>query len=131
MPMTLFDKLFQKGLITEGGMLFIIIILLYWITKNIFFPIKKQLNDMPNKTEVENVVQEACEDLNLDEIRHKLEKLEESLNDLMDIDRDSNKEINQFKRDLETMKQLLNQFHGHLIYNVERRAANFGNKELI
>ena len=68
--------------------------------------------------------------LNFDVLIEKFNKIAEVLVTVECVDKENGKELDELKRDLEHIKQILNQFHGHLIYNAERRAAYFGNKEL-
>ena len=67
--------------------------------------------------------------INLDEITEKLDKIIDNIDEIQDLDGNKYREIIDIRRDVETVKQILNQFQGHMMYGV-RRVEDFGNREL-
>ena len=56
-------------------------------------------------------------------------KVADILDGLDDLDKDTNKEVQNLREDVDKIKQILNQFQGHLMYRGSR-SNDFGNKEL-
>lgn len=67
--------------------------------------------------------------INLGEIITKLDKIIDNIDEIQDLDGNTYREIVNMRRDVETVKQILNQFQGHMMYG-GRRAEDFGNREL-
>jgi uncharacterized protein YdgA (DUF945 family) len=67
--------------------------------------------------------------INLGEIITKLDKIIDNIDEIQDLDGNTYREIVNMRRDVETVKQILNQFQGHMMYG-GRRAGDFGNREL-
>ena len=67
--------------------------------------------------------------INLGEIITKLDKIIDNIDEIQDLDGNTYREIVNMRRDVETVKQILNQFQGHMMYG-GRRAEDFGNEEL-
>lgn len=67
--------------------------------------------------------------INLDEITEKLDKIIDNIDEIQDLGGNKYREITNIRRDVETVKQILNQFQGHMMYG-GRRVEDFGNREL-
>ena len=57
-----------------------------------------------------------------------LDKLVEKLDGVDEVAKNNGRDLTEIKHDVENIKQILNQFQGHMMYNDQPR--NFGNREL-
>lgn len=129
---SIINLLIEKGILADTSLILIVISMLVLGYKYILKPIHFKMKDVPTKEDLGEVLDQKfkTESLNLDELSKKLEKLTELLDAIEDIERDSYRELEALKHDIEQIKQILNQFHGHLIYSGRRRDSDFGNREL-
>ena len=67
--------------------------------------------------------------INLGEIITKLDKIIDNIDEIQDLDGNIYREIINMRRDVESVKRILDQFQGHMMYG-GRRAGDFGNREL-
>lgn len=67
--------------------------------------------------------------INLGEIITKLDKIIDNIDEIQDLDGNTYREIINMRRDVESVKRILDQFQGHMMYG-GRRAGDFGNSEL-
>lgn len=67
--------------------------------------------------------------INLGEIITKLDKIIDNIDEIQDLDGNTYREIINMRRDVESVKRILDQFQGHMMYG-GRRAGDFGNREL-
>ena len=67
--------------------------------------------------------------INLGEIITKLDKIIDNIGEIQDLDGNTYREIISMRRDVESVKRILDQFQGHMMYG-GRRAGDFGNREL-
>ena len=67
--------------------------------------------------------------INLGEIITKLDKIIDSIDEIQNLDGNTYREIINMRRDVESVKRILDQFQGHMMYG-GRRAGDFGNREL-
>lgn len=129
---SIINGILENGAISDTGLLLIIIILILCGYKYILKPIYDKVFVIPSLDNVKELVSE-CNDnekLNIDELTKKLQKLELLLDSINDIDKGSYREILELKKDIESIKQILNQFQGHMMYSGSRRSSDFGNREL-
>ena len=67
--------------------------------------------------------------INLGEIITKLDKIIDNIDEIQDLDGNTYREIINMRRDVESVKRILDQFQGHMMYG-GHRAGDFGNREL-
>ena len=67
--------------------------------------------------------------INLGEIITKLDKIIDNIDEIQDLDGNTYREIINMRRDVESVKRILDQFQGHMMYG-GRMAGDFGNREL-
>ena len=67
--------------------------------------------------------------INLGEIITKLDKIIDNIDEIQNLDGNTYREIINMRRDVESVKRILDQFQGHMMYG-GRRAGDFGNREL-
>ena len=67
--------------------------------------------------------------INLGEIITKLDKIIDNIDEIQNLDGNTYREIISMRRDVESVKRILDQFQGHMMYG-GRRAGDFGNREL-
>lgn len=93
-------------------------------------PIKEKIDTLPSIVDVKDIIDETnkIDKVRLDEIAARLDKIVKDIDEIHGLDEDTYREIINMRRDVETVKQILNQFQGHMMYG--RRSEDFGNKEL-
>lgn len=93
-------------------------------------PIKDKIDTLPSIVDVKDIIDETnkIDKVRLDEIAARLDKIVKDIDEIHGLDEDTYREIINMRRDVETVKQILNQFQGHMMYG--RRSEDFGNKEL-
>ena len=132
--LSIFGELIKNGGLSDSSLMILIIIVMCCGFKYIIKPMRQKIDLIPSQSYFKNTFDDLKNDFNIHDLSHEIEKkflkLLEILNDIESLDKEKSKEIDELKRDLDHVKQILNQLHGHLIYNAERRAAYFGNKEL-
>ena len=67
--------------------------------------------------------------INLGEIITKLDKIIDNIDEIQDLDGNTYREIINMRRDVESVKRILDQFQGHMMYG-GRRSEDFGNRGL-
>lgn len=127
---TIVNSLIDKGIIADTSLFLIVAGLLiygfrYWIK-----PMYDMLREVPTVDVLKEVVEENAEveELNVEEMSKKLEKIVEVLDKVEDLGRGNYRETRELRKDIEQIKQILNQFQGHLMYG--GRSGDFGNREL-
>ena len=128
---SLLNNAIEAGMITDTALLLLIIGFLAFIYRTILRPIVDRVNNVPTYNDVQKIIedQKSNDSINLDELKSRLEKIVEYL-ELIEADSNiSTRDIQDLKRDLDNIKQILNQFQGHLMYNNGGR-GHWGNKEL-
>lgn len=128
---TLIGGLAESGALTDTALLIIIITIIGLLHKNVFKPMQERVFSQPTLNDVTELTKkcESEKEKDFDELIEKFDKLLERLEQIDDYARDNSKEILNLKHDLDQVKQILNQFQGHMMYG-ERRSSDFGNKEL-
>ena len=122
--------LIEKGIIADTSLFLIIIALLLVVYVYVLKPIKDRIFKVPTDSSIKELIDEAAklEVLNIDEASKKLDRIIDVLDKVAEVGKDSHRDVSEIKRDIETIKQILNQFQGHLMYN--RTNSDFGNREL-
>lgn len=90
--------------------------------------LEKRVHD--ETTEIENYIAQTVKDetRQLEDIINRLERLYDRIESIDENEKSSYKEMKEIRRDIESVKQILNQFQGHMLYG--RRATDFTNQEL-
>lgn len=127
---TLIGSLVESGTIADTTLLLIIIALIGLAYINVVKPMFDRIKTVPTSEEVKAIVEtaEASEGIDIEELSKKLDKITEVLDEVEDLNRGNYREVKELKRDIEQIKQILNQFQGHLMYG--SRSSSFGNREL-
>lgn len=121
-------NLVAAGVISTNSLIVIIIILICAISYYFIRPMFQKVDKLPTTEQIEEMLQRKMEidSSYVADLERKLDKLIEWMDELEDLNKDSNREIMELRRDIETIKQILNQFQGHMLYS----RNDFGNKEL-
>lgn len=131
-PITkLIGDLVAEGTIAETTLLLILIGLSIWAYRNVISPLKKRVDAIPTYDEVK-VYADNLDDGHIDSIKDvslKLDKIVEELDKIEELGKENKRDIQDLKRDIDSIKTMLNQFQGHMMYS-NRRASDFGNQEL-
>jgi len=137
---SLFNSLVAKGILTSFSLQIILVLLFYVAWRYYLKPIKQMLQDSPKLSELKKSVDDikaAVEDAlagdtaHFEENRKALEKVIAFVDNIGDSEKINTRELNEIRRDIEHVKQILNQFQGHMMYRGDgRRSGDFGNKEL-
>lgn len=128
--LAIINTLVEHGIIGDTSLFLIIIALILVGYVYVLKPIKDRILTVPSDSNVKKMIDDAAklEVLNIDEASKKLDKIVEVLDKVAEVGKDSHRDVSEIKRDIETIKQILNQFQGHLMYN--RINNDFGNREL-
>lgn len=123
-------KIFESALsgVIEPNiaLLCIIVVMVFGIYKFVLIPMKKKVVDMPSSESVKDIVNDTTS-AEIEKLNGKIDILIKRMETLETHNETSEKDCDEIKRDLENIKQILNQFHGHMLYNNQ---AAFGNREL-
>lgn len=123
-------SLINSGVISSHALLLLIIGLLVIGYIYVFKPTLKRVTTIPSKREMNDIINDSTqkEDVNFEEAAKKLEKIMDMLDNVEDLGKGNKRNISQMRRDIESIKQILIQFQGHMMYG--NRSSEFGNKEL-
>lgn len=126
---TFLSKLIVDGTLTTNGLLMIVILLLLGFSFYILRPMFKRIKEMPSKIELNTMLElkNATNKEYIENLETKLNKILTVVDKMDNIDSNIYREIKEIRRDIETVKQILNQFQGHMLF---KRSSDFGNKEL-
>lgn len=129
----LITKLAESGIITDSALLIMIISLLSLLYKHVFRPMFEHIKNQPTKEEIRNLLNIAGEidKISFEELSKRVDRTLEKLDSVEEFAKDNHKDLIELKRDIDYIKQLLNQFQGHMMYGSgSRRSSDFGNREL-
>lgn len=121
-------SLIAGGTLGTNSLIAIVILMLCVLSYYIFRPMFNKLNSMATKEELEELIQ-AKKDIDhgyVQDLESKLDNLIEIMDEIEKLDSRNNREIQELRRDIETIKQILNQIQGHMLFS----RNDFGNKEL-
>lgn len=121
--------LVASGTISTSGLILVVILLLCGLSFYLFRPMFQRLKSMPTKTEIEEIMKlkKSFDKDCIDNVNIKLDKVLEIMDKIDDLDANNYREVKEIRRDIETVKQILNQFQGHMMYS---KTNDFGNREL-
>ena len=123
-------KIAESAGVTDVSISIAILVMLAFLYKYIFKPINEKVKNLPNEDAVKKIINEHSDKI-ADELNGILKNLEDLENKITTIDEMYNlndSHMKDLKRDIESIKTILNQFQGHMMYG--RRASEFGNQEL-
>jgi methyl-accepting chemotaxis protein len=126
----LISDLVKDGAVTDTTLLLIIIGLIFLGYTQIIKPLMSRVEkvaSLENVKKIANDVQLKTE-LNIEEVSKKLDKIVEVLDEIESNGENNRRDIKELRRDVEHIKQILNQFQGHLMYG--GGPSHFGNREL-
>jgi hypothetical protein len=127
---TLLSDAAKEGIIADSTLLLIIIALLGFLYKFFLVPMLDKLKSVPSNAQIKESLKESenNSDLKLEEVSKKLDKMIEVLDEIEDNGDANRRDVKEIRRDIEHIKQILNQFQGHLMYG--GGPSHFGNREL-
>lgn len=128
----LVNTILEKGLLTDTTLMLIIIVLLGYGFRYLIKPIYTKIQKVPTTDYIDESLDKNYnkEEINFELLSKKLEKLTEMLDEVEDLERASHRDVLEVRRDIEHIKEILNQFQGHMLYSGGRRQGDFGNREL-
>lgn len=123
-------KLFVAGNISTNGLIVFVILLICSLSYYVFRPMFRDVKTLPTRQYIDEIIKRKTDTDKkcIEEMGKKLNKILEVMDQIDDIDKNSYREVKELRRDIETVKQILNQFQGHMLYG--NRSSDFGNKEL-
>ena len=127
---TLISDLIDAGLVADTTLLLIILALMGYAYKFILVPMLEKVNAVPTIENLKGIVSESTHagELDIEEVSKKLDKIVEVLDEIEGTGEANRRDIKDLRRDVEQIKQILNQFQGHLMYG--GGPSHFGNREL-
>lgn len=120
-----------NGTIADTTLILITIAVQFLLYKYILAPMKNRVDNIATVAEVTACVN-SVDDVHvktLDIVLKKLDELEKKVEQLEDCLKVEQLDRNIIKRDIESIKTILNQFQGHMLYNNNHGEA-FGKIEL-
>jgi septal ring factor EnvC (AmiA/AmiB activator) len=127
---TLISELVKDGIVADTTLLLVIISLLGVLYKFFLVPMFDKLSSVPSLDSLKQIIKESDgkSELELKEVSNKLDKLIEALDEIESTGNSNRRDIKDLRRDVEQIKQILNQFQGHFMYS--GGPSHFGNREL-
>ena len=129
---SLLSDVVTAGVVTDGTLLLFIFALAWMGYKYVLKPLSDKVDSLASADDLNKVMEEHdnFSEYEIEELSKKLEKLLEKLDVVEELSKNHDRDIQDLKRDIEHIKQILNQFQGHLMYSGNRRSPDFGNREL-
>ena len=126
----LFKTIVEEGVLGPRSLGLIVISLLIVIYKYVLRPMQKSIKELPSLKQINStrVEMRAVDNLRMDDLKDKLEKILLNMEELELIDNGVSKDMQVLRNDIEGVKQMLNQIQGHFMFS--GRSSGFGNKEL-
>jgi Tfp pilus assembly protein PilO len=127
---TLISDLIDAGLVADTTLLLIILALMGYAYKFILVPMLEKVSAAPTTENLKSIINESTHagELDIEEVSKKLDKIVEVLDEIEGTGEANRRDIKDLRRDVEQIKQILNQFQGHLMYG--GGPSHFGNREL-
>jgi uncharacterized protein HemX len=132
---SLIGDLASTGSITDTSLLLIIITLMGLACKYFIIPMFRKIKKQPTSEEINLIIKDAVKltESQVNEVSEKLEKLldklVENLDEVEDVSKNTGRDLTEIKHEVAQIKQILNQFQGHMMYN-NAPSRDFGNREL-
>lgn len=126
---TFLSGLVTSGTISPSALILIVILFLCVLSFYIFRPMLTRIKTMPTKADVEEIIKikKEFDKTCIDDVNTKLDKVLDVMDKIDNLDENNYREVKEMRRDIETVKQILNQFQGHMMYG---HSNDFGNREL-
>jgi DNA repair exonuclease SbcCD ATPase subunit len=126
----LISDLVKGGMVADTTLLLIIIGLIGLGYTQIIKPLMSRVEKSVTLENIKTVADEIHKEneLNIEEVSKKLDKIVEVLDEIESSGENNRRDIKELRRDVEHIKQILNQFQGHLMYG--GGPSHFGNREL-
>lgn len=129
----LLNMVLQGDNSTGNAIILLLLALQLYVYKYIMKPMYDKIRNIPDN-DIREEKSEKFKELNLShfkELETKLEKLEKVLDEMLDNQKGSKRDIDDIRTDISNVKSILNQFQGHMMYSGQgRRSSDFGNQEL-
>lgn len=130
MLLSIFSSAAASSGVTDVGLSIMIITLLGFLYKYTLLPIHLKVHKIPSESDITKIIEsgmnQSIKEISI--IVKKLDNIEEKLKTLDNSDITADINMKEIRRDIESVKTILNQFHGHMMYG--RRAGNIVNQEL-
>lgn len=119
----------KTGLIAETTLIFLVIGILLLCYKYMWKPTKDTVDELPSLESIKELLDGYSETdrMTLDNLTNYLKKIDEKLQDIGEKTTGSEREIQDMKKDVDSIREILNQIQGHLLYS---HSSGFGNREL-
>lgn len=130
MLLSIFSSAATSSGVTDVGLSIMILTLLGFLYKYVLLPIHLKVHEMPSETDITKIIESGMNQSikEISFIVKKLDDIEEKLKTLDSFDVTADINMKEIRRDIESVKTILNQFHGHMMYG--RRASDIVNQEL-
>lgn len=121
------NQLMTDGRISTESLIILLIAALALLYLKVLRPLKEHITKLPTEEYFVKLNSEGTEKdkAGIKEITDRLDKISSIIDEIEDIGRAGQRDIGQLKHDVEAIKQILNQFQGHMMYG-----SVFGNREL-
>lgn len=120
----------ESSKISAASLSIIIIMLMSFSYRYLFNPMFERIKKLPDSEEMKKIINyqhdKYVEQINV--VIDRLEHIESKLSIIDDLENINDVHMKDLKRDIESVKTILNQFQGHMMYG--RRTGDFGNQEL-
>jgi len=123
------ESLANHGVIIDSGLIMVLVAGLALLYKYVIKPLKTAVEDLLTRKQLEDVRDEmqVSDQKNFQELVTRLNTLVAVAEDISDTETGVDRDVKDIKKDVENIKDMLNQIQGHLMYN---RSDGFGNREL-
>lgn len=131
------SDLIKQDILTSTGLLLLLTSALVYVTKFYIIPIFQKTNKLPETLEIQEMLNKhfSKEDKILNRVDKDLKDMISELYELLNTlekqfslaSGESQKDLDGLRKDVERVKEILNQFQGHMMYN---QSNKFGNREL-
>ena len=128
---SIFSEAMKNGYITTETLLLLLNGLVIVGYFKVIKPLKDKIDTIATIDDIRATSDATSREgkINLGEIITKLDKIIDNIDEIQDLDGNTYREIINMRRDVESVKRILDQFQGHMMYG-GRRAGDFGNREL-
>lgn len=130
---TLFGQIIKDGHFTVESLIMVLIGLVILLYYKVFKPMETKIEAVPTLLQLQELNDKIrAQDVQyIDKLTNKVEKLINDIDEIGDLEGNTYREVLNVKNDIEQIKQILNQFQGHMMYGGQNRNNNdFGNREL-
>lgn len=129
---TIIEKLFEFGIPEEAFLISLFLLFIYSMIQRFFKPIREKIDQVPTEEYHKQV--ELVNENDKKILYDRLISIEDNISRLQEYitrnDYNSNiliKETDKINQELQQIRSIVSQFHGHMIYG---RSDSFGNREI-